>query len=79
MVFHTIFRVFKNSVYVHIVVAEENKLTVVDYFVAFLRKFFSLIDFLEEEGCWHGFIPTGSHVIKIGSEIGEYNSSILSV
>ena len=63
----------------NIVVEEANKLTVIDYFVAFCCEVFSIVEFLEEVANWHGWFPMGGHVIKIGCEIGGGDVSILSV
>ena len=63
----------------NVFIAEAEKLTVVDYFIAFFCKFFYLIELLEEVRDWCGLIPTFSHAIKIGCEIRRGDGSILSV
>ena len=67
------------SGFMHIVVAEAKKLTVVDYFIVFCRKVFSTIELLGEVSDWYGWIPTYSCVVKIGCEIGVCDGSLLSV
>ena len=63
----------------HVVVAGTKKLTVIDYFIAFFCKLFSIIELLEEVSDWCEWIPTCGHAIKIGCEIGGGDGSILSV
>ena len=62
-----------------IFVTEAKKLTVVDYFDAFCCELFSVIELLEEIGNWCRWIPTCSHAIEIGSDIGVGYGSGLSV
>ena len=63
----------------HIIVAEAKKLTIIDYFVAFFCKVFSIIELLEEAGNWRGWIPMASHAIGILCEIGGGNGSVIGV
>ena len=55
------------------------KLNVIDYFINFCCKVFLVIELLEECRNWCGWIPTCSHGIEIGCEIGGCDSSVLSV
>ena len=63
----------------YIVLKEAKKLAVIDYFIAFLCEFFSVIELLKEviNGC--GWIPTFNHAIEICCEVGGGDGSILSV
>ena len=63
----------------HVVVAEAKKLTVADYFIALFCEVFSIIEILKEVIDWCGFIPTCSHAIGIGCEVGRGDGSVLSV
>ena len=63
----------------YIVVAEAKNLTVIDYFVSFSCKLFSIIEPLKEVINWRGWIPTCSHAIGFGCEIGGGDGSVLSV
>ena len=63
----------------YIVVAEAKNLAVVDYFIAFFCKRFSVIEMLKEvrNGC--GWIPMCSHAFKIVCEVGGGDGSVISV
>ena len=63
----------------YIVVAEANKLAVVDYFIDFFWELFSFVELFKEvsDGC--GWIPTHSHAIKNFCEVGGGDGSVLSV
>ena len=63
----------------HVVIADEKKFTVIDYFIEFFWKVFSVIEMLKEVNDWCGWIPTWSHAIEIGCEVGGGNGSVLSV
>ena len=62
-----------------IVLAESKKLTVIDYFVTFFWKVFSVIELMEEVVNWRGWSPTGIHAIVIGYEIIVDDGYVLSV
>ena len=61
------------------IVAEAKKFTVIDYFIAFFCELFSIIEMLKQVRNWCGWIPTYSHAIKIGCEVGGGDGSVLSV
>ena len=63
----------------YIVVAEAKKLTVIDYFIALFWELFSIVDLLKEASNWCGWIPTCSHAIEIGCEVGIGDGSVLEV
>ena len=63
----------------YIVVAEEKKLDVIDYFIAFLCKLFSVIDMLKEVSNGCGWIPTRSHATEICCEVGGGDGYVLGV
>ena len=63
----------------HVVVAEAKKLTVIGYFAAFFCEVFSVIELLKEASDWCGWIPTCSHTINIGCDVGGCDGSVLNV
>ena len=63
---------------VYIVVAEAKKLIVVDYLIAFFCELFSIIELLKDFSNFCGWIPTCSHAIGIGYEVGRCVGSVFS-
>ena len=52
---------------------------VIDYFIAFFCKVFSVVGSLKEVSDWCGWIPTYSNDIEIVCEVGGGDGSVLSV
>ena len=63
----------------YIIVAEANKLTVIDYLIYLFCELFSIIDMLKEVSNWCGWIPTCSHVLGIGCEVGGGDGYVLII
>ena len=63
----------------HVVISEAKNFTVIDYFIAFFCKVFSVVEMLKEVSDWCGWIPTYSHEIEIDCEVVVGDGYILSV
>ena len=63
----------------YIFVPEAKNLTILDYFIEFLFKLFTIIELLKEVINWCGWIPMYCHAIKIGCDVGGGDGSVLSV
>ena len=63
----------------YIFVAEAKKFAVIDYFISFFCKFFSVVELLKEVSNGCGWIPTLSHAIEIFCEVGGGDGSVISV